>query len=606
MSAATGHGHGHGHAEPAEDAAPLGGALSRLRPLLFLLRPHRRLLAAAVASGIAHHGTVIASGVIAAAMVGGAVTGASADTLRPLLVALLILVVPLVVTPWLETQIAHTMAFRVLVDVRGRVYAAFQRLAPAGLLRRRAGDVGSTAMSDVELLEVFFAHTLTQLVSAAVVPLGATIAVAFYHPLLAAALVPVLVAAAVVPARLRRHSLRSGAELRDRLGDLGADVVDGVQGLREILAAGAGERRLALLDQHGRRLLRVRSHHARRSGIEAAASDAVVTAGILVVLVTAGLLVSAGHLAAADLPAAVVLCALAFAPVVAVVDVARELAAVAAAADRVRTLLDEPTLVPDVPGPAGDPLEPVLEFRDVRFRYAPELPEVLHGVSFRVRPGETVALVGHSGAGKSTCAHLALRLWDAGSGEVLIGGRDVRALPTAQLRRTVAHVPQDVHLFNQTIAENLRLGAPDASDDAVEAAARQALAAGFVHALPQGYDTVAGELGATLSGGQRQRLAIARALLVDAPVMVLDEAVSNLDTESERELRAAMSHARDGRTILVIAHRLSTIAAADRVVMLDHGRVVATGAHTELLRESPAYRELLASQDVTVQEEDPV
>lgn len=179
-------------------------------------------------SGIAHHGSIVLSGVVAASLVGRAVTGAPASALRPGIIGLLLLVLPLVVAPWLETQIAHTMAFRVLVDVRDRVYAAFERLAPAGLLRRRTGDVGAAAMADVELLEVFFAPTLSQLVSAAVVPVGATIAAAFFHPLLAVVLVPVLLASAIVPARLRRGSLRSGVQLRERLGTLSASALQHV------------------------------------------------------------------------------------------------------------------------------------------------------------------------------------------------------------------------------------------------------------------------------------------------------------------------------------------------------------------------------------------
>lgn len=600
-----------GHAPPdGEDGAPLGGALRRLSPIIPFLKPHRRLFAGAVVSGIVHHASVIASGVVAADMVGRAVTGAPAAALTGGFQLLAVLLVPLVIAPWLETQIAHTMAFRALVDVRDDVFDAVERVAPAGLADRRAGDVGSTAMADVELLEIFFAHTISQLVAAVVVPLLAVLAVAFYHPLLAVVLLPVLATAAVVPARLRRRSLRSGQQLRERLGDLHADAVDTVQGLREILTTGSGERQLDGIDALGVRLGATQEEHARRTGTEAAVSDAVVTGGLLVVLGAAAWLVGAGRLDAALLPAAVVLGVLAFRPVVAVVDVARELAAVAAAADRVGTLLNAPTTVaPTTASPDHTSVapahEPGLEFKDVSFRYAPALPLVLDRVSFTVQAGETVALVGHSGAGKSTCGHLALRLWDVEAGQVRLGGVDVRLLPDELLRQTVSAVPQDAYLFNRSLLTNIGLGRPEASEEDVRAAAVQAQADGFVTDFPDGYDTVAGEFGAAVSGGQRQRLAIARAILVDPPVVVLDEAVSNLDTESERDLRHAMHQARPDRATLVIAHRLSTIVAADRVVLLQRGRVVDSGTHDHLLTTSPAYRELLAGQSDLIHDRGP-
>ncbi|MGH3996803.1 MAG: ABC transporter ATP-binding protein [Pseudonocardiaceae bacterium] len=280
-----------------------------------------------------------------------------------------------------------------------------------------------------------------------------------------------------------------------------------------------------------------------------------------------------------------------------VTDVARELSLVAAAADRITTILRAPAPVTDlVDTPPPGPIEPRIRFDAVSFRYGPTLRRAVDGVSFEVAVGETVALVGHSGAGKSTCASLLLRLWDVDAGAITIGGHDVRDFPQEDLRRLLTLVPQDAFLFNISLRENIRLGRPDAPDAQVEEAARGALADEFISHLPDGYDTVAGELGARMSGGQRQRIAIARALLKNAPILIMDEAVSNLDAASEREVAAAMSRAREGRTTLVIAHRLSTIQAADRIVVLDDGRVAETGTHQELLAVQGSYVSLLASQ----------
>jgi subfamily B ATP-binding cassette protein MsbA len=264
------------------------------------------------------------------------------------------------------------------------------------------------------------------------------------------------------------------------------------------------------------------------------------------------------------------------------------------ASQKVFEYLDREEAVKDKPGALTlDGFSASIVLEQVSFRY-PGSPEgfLLRGIDFQVKAGEVVALVGPSGAGKSTLAGLLARFYDVTSGSIRIEGRDIRDYTLASLRRQIGIVAQDTFLFNTTVAGNIRYGRPDAADEEIREAARNALADDFIMKLPQGYDTLIGERGMKLSGGQRQRIAIARALLKNAPILILDEATSHLDAEAERLVQRALSNLMRGRTVIVIAHRLSTIRQADRIIVLDHGTIVETGAHEALLENGGVYRRL--------------
>ncbi|TDB77980.1 thiol reductant ABC exporter subunit CydC [Micromonospora sp. KC723] len=555
------------------------GALRRLLPAI---AGHPRAFRGTLTANLLGQLAGLTTAVLGATLVGRAVAGVPTPVgvVTAVLGALVAIVT---VATWWEMYVSHDLAYRILADLRTRVYDAITRIAPGGLGGRRSGDLATVALSDIETLEWLFAHTIAQLLTATVVLGVGTALAAWIDPWLPAVVLPAAALITVTPWLLRRHADRHGAQVRAATAELTADIVDTVHGLRELTVFGALQRRRAHLAARTRQLGRTQRRNATRAGLESALIDALLAAaGVGAVLVVLDG-VRAGRLDVAAGPVALVLAGAILGPASQVALLLKEAGTLRAAADRVDALLQAPSPVPAPVRPVPAPADCEVIFDDVHFGYLPDRP-VLRGVSFTLRPGETVALVGASGAGKSTCAHLLLRYHDPSAGRITVGGVDLRDLDDADLRRTVTVVPQDVHLFPGSIADNIRLGRPDATDAEVRAAADAAQLTPFLDALPAGLETPTGERGAALSGGQRARVAVARALLTRAPVLVLDEAAANLDAATEADLAVALESTRDHRATLVIAHRLSTIMRADRVIILDAGRVVADGEPEQLRR----------------------
>ena len=553
--------------------------------MLRLARPLAGWMVLAVACGVA--GFCCATGVpVLAAEAALAAVGAGSLpwTLGTTVAVLAVMAVARGVLHYVEQRCNHYIAFKLLAHVRDLAFGALRRLTPAKLAGSDSGALISTVTADVELLEVFYAHTISPICIAVLMAVVMGAFLGGIHPVLAAvALASYALVGIAVPVAVSRASGGEGRHSRDLAAGLSGFVLDGLRGLGEVLQYGAGASRLEELDGRSEELVASqRKLRARGAAGQAATTGAIMVLSCAQMLLAASL-AGAGLVTAEGAVLATVATFSSFGPFVALANLGSTLQGTLAAGNRVLDILDEEPLVAEVSDPEGrHPGFDGIAAEDVSFSYAggssadgvsASGEKILDHVSVGVEPGQIVGIQGKSGSGKSTLCRLLMRFWDVDRGRVALSGTDVREVATSALRDAEAFVEQDTHLFHDSIRDNLLIARPDATGEELEVACRAASVHDFICSLPNGYDTMVGELGDTLSGGERQRLGLARAFLHDAPLLLLDEPTSNLDSLNEAQILKSLSDQRGRRAVVLISHRPSTMAIADKTYSMDQGRV---------------------------------
>jgi ATP-binding cassette subfamily C protein CydCD len=593
----------------AESGSLPTSQLVTLKRLTGLLSPFKVEVLLAVLLGVATIGSGIGLMATSAYLIAAAALVPSIAALQVAIVGVRAFGLTRGIFRYLERLVSHNLTFRLLASLRVTFYMALEPLAPARLMRYPSGDLLSRVTRDLDSLENFFVRGASPPLIAGLVTVLATVFMAAYHPTLAGALLASLLLGALgLPAVVSRLSKGTGEHIIHLGGRLNTALIDGIQGMPDLILFRGQTRQAGKVDHLSRELGRAQARMARIHGLHTAGLNFLPNLSLWVILILAIPLVRAGQIEVVYLAALCLTALTSFEAIIPLPAAAQYLAGNLEAGARLFELVDAQPEVQEPRSPLPLPARFDLRVSGLRFRYPafsgtspqPQDLWVLDGIHFSLEQGQRKAIVGPSGAGKTTLLNLLLRFWEFQEGAITLGGTELRRLDGTSLRQNIAMASQNPYLFNATVRDNLRLANPGATGEQIYQAAQQAQIHARIQSWPDGYDTWIGEGGLRLSGGERQRLALARVLLKDAPLLILDEPVTNLDPVTGRLVLESILAQIGGRTILLVTHQLVGMQLLDEILVLDAGRIVERGSHTELLIKGGLYHHMwqLQNQDV--------
>ena len=551
-------------------------AISIMGSLIGLVKPLLHIMLAAIILGTAGYLCAIFLTILAGQVIVHGLIAGGAGSVKTIITVMIIIAVLRGILHYAEQYCNHFIAFKLLAIIRHKVFAALRKLCPAKLEGRDKGNLISIITTDIELLEVFYAHTISPIAIATLTSLVMVVFIGRYHWMAGLlALAAYLIVGVVIPMWNGRRGSQMGMEFRTNFGELNSFVLDSLRGLDETIQYDQGEKRKEQMSERSRSLAGMQEKLSKMEGAQRSFTNLVILLASFGMLALTVWLYEKGEIGFEGILICTIAMMGSFGPVVALSSLSNNLNQTLASGERVLSLLEETPMVEEIPEDMH--IKTVsenfsgAEAKNVTFAYENET--ILDDYSLKLEPGKITGIHGASGSGKSTLLKLLMRFWDVNQGRVSVDGEDVRKIPTRYLRDMESYVTQETHLFHDSIANNIAVGSPGASREAIIEAAKKASIHDFIMELPKGYDTEVGELGDTLSGGEKQRIGIARAFLHDSPLILMDEPTSNLDSLNEGIILKSLREASEKKTVVLVSHRKSTMNIVDTVFEMKDGRI---------------------------------